>query len=365
MQREILTGLAAAGLSFGAAAQPSSVTLYGVIDVGPAYTNHVNGKGNSLVELAPGNIGGTRWGLRGTEELGGGLQGLFVLESGFTPDTGQLAQGGRLFGRKALVGLKDARLGQLTLGRQQHTLFDFALAYDPMVIATRYGLTMQDGWFAGRADNAIRYEKQSGPLSARAFYSFGYKGSTNGAGEVPGQGKVGREVGAGIDYASGPWQAGMAYDVVYGTSVATADNREQRAAVGATYDFANARAYLGYRWYDGRFNGQSIISNLWWTGVMVNVLPAVKLTGSLYYQDFRGTNADPLGVVLNAEYKFSKRTFVYLSGGYTVNRHGSSLGVVGLNGGSVPAGNTLDAGSPQVTPGKNQLGVATGMRLVF
>ncbi|WP_390623177.1 Outer membrane porin protein (plasmid) [Ralstonia syzygii] len=319
-------GIAALSLSSMAFAQSSPVTLYGVIDIGIDYTNHVDTAGNHLFSMAPSNIAGSRWGMRGAEDLGGGVQAIFTLESGFTPDTGVSAQGGRLFGRKAIVGLKDARLGQLTLGRQTNTLFDFSLDYDPMAIATRYGLTVQDSWFSARADNSVKYDARFGPVGVKAFYSFGYDGKTAGAAEVPGNSKVGREMAASLDYSNGPLRVGGAYDIVYGTSVATQSDREQRAAVAAIYDFTKVKAYVGYRWYDGRFSGQATRSDLWWAGISVPVTPALTLTGAAYYQDFKGTNADPLALVLNADYSLSKRTFLYSSVGYTVNRNGSSLG---------------------------------------
>ena len=91
------------GTCAGAAAAQSSVTLYGVIDQGINYTN--NSGGNSLVEMASGHVQGSRFGLRGSEDLGGGTKAIFQLENGFSADTGRLGQGGRMFGRQAYVGL--------------------------------------------------------------------------------------------------------------------------------------------------------------------------------------------------------------------------------------------------------------------
>ncbi len=65
----------------------------------------------------------SRWGLRGTEDLGGGLKAIFVLENGFDASTGKAAQGGLLFGKKAYVGMASP-YGTLTLGRQYDTNVD-------------------------------------------------------------------------------------------------------------------------------------------------------------------------------------------------------------------------------------------------
>ena len=85
----------------------SSVTLYGIIDTGVEYVSHANANGDSVIRM-PGITGEypSRWGLRGSEDLGGGYAAQFVLESGFNVRAGDLGQGGRLFGRQAWTGLE-------------------------------------------------------------------------------------------------------------------------------------------------------------------------------------------------------------------------------------------------------------------
>ncbi|HMC46258.1 MAG TPA: porin, partial [Caballeronia sp.] len=73
----------------GAHAQ-SSVTLYGVIDEGFDYTNNVNG--NKAYEMQSGYAQGSRWGLKGGEDLGGGVKAIFTLENGFNLNNGRLGQ---------------------------------------------------------------------------------------------------------------------------------------------------------------------------------------------------------------------------------------------------------------------------------
>jgi len=123
----------ALALSAGATHAQSSVTLYGLIDVGISYTNsaqtgttgaHPKGASQfALTDAHATGLSGSRWGLRGAEDLGGGLQAIFVLENGFMANSGALAQGGAEFGRQAYVGLLSSSYGTLTAGRQ----------YDPRV----------------------------------------------------------------------------------------------------------------------------------------------------------------------------------------------------------------------------------------
>ncbi|WP_143328415.1 porin, partial [Caballeronia terrestris] len=72
----------------GAAQAQSSVTLYGVIDAGLAYVSRANTNGDHLYGMYNGSLSGNRWGLKGQEDLGGGLKAIFQLESGFDVGTG-------------------------------------------------------------------------------------------------------------------------------------------------------------------------------------------------------------------------------------------------------------------------------------
>ncbi|WP_028220661.1 porin [Paraburkholderia oxyphila] len=157
------------------AAAQSSVTLFGVLDEGINYTSNVGG--HTSWQTASGELAVSRWGLRGTEDLGGGLNAVFDLESGFALDNGQAAYGGRLFGYQSYVGLQADRYGSLTFGRQ----FDS--------IADTVGLLTANGNWAGflfshpldndntdatyHASNSVKYTSPAwAGLTATALYGF-------------------------------------------------------------------------------------------------------------------------------------------------------------------------------------------------
>src|ERR1700736_320721 len=129
--KKSLLALAALGTFAGVAHAQSSVTLYGIVDAGFVYNNNsaVNGKGQKLYATSAGNLQGDRWGLRGTEDLGGGLKALFVLENGFNTFNGTLGQKGDEFGRSAYVGLS-SQFGTVTLGRQYDSVVDYTGALE-------------------------------------------------------------------------------------------------------------------------------------------------------------------------------------------------------------------------------------------
>ncbi|KKB61593.1 hypothetical protein WM40_22240 [Robbsia andropogonis] len=111
------------GMLATAAHAQSSVTLYGLIDASVAYTNNT-GSGAKYA-LNSGSINGSRWGLRGAEDLGGGLKAIFVLENGFSIANGTMLQQSREFGRQAFVGLSSNQFGTVTLGRQYESVVDY------------------------------------------------------------------------------------------------------------------------------------------------------------------------------------------------------------------------------------------------
>lgn len=172
----LVAGIAQA-LMISNAFAASSVTLYGVIDQGIDYTN--NSGGRSLVHMQDGTydgVYGSRWGLKGHEDLGAGLSAIFRLESGFSAENGQMRQGGLLFGRQAYAGLSDARFGTLTLGRQYDSVVDFL---QPVTAAGKFGgpfvhagdIDNTDDSF--RVNNSVKYASPDiGGLTFGGLYSF-------------------------------------------------------------------------------------------------------------------------------------------------------------------------------------------------
>lgn len=346
--RELRIAAAVAGLFTGGAFAQTSVTLYGVVDAGIEYVNHLGPGDNSSVRMQSGNLSGSRWGLRGAEDLGGGLSAIFALESGFNIDDGKSGQS-RLFGRQAWVGLRHT-YGQITLGRHNTPMYEYGVQYDPMAISTRYSIGIQDPTFQSRADNAIRYEGKFGPVTGKLFYSFGADGTSGVNAEVPGNYKVGREISGSLAYENGPLAVAVIYDELNGNTVATDENKTRKAAIAANYKIGPVRPYLGYRYARIMTPPTSQTTNLYWAGAIWDVTPAWSLTGAAYYQDFRNSGADPWLFIASADYAFSKRTDVYLSVAYTRNKDGSDLGTGGF-------GTTV--------AGKNQTGVLLGMRHKF
>jgi len=184
-----LAALGAAALP-GAARAQTSVTLYGTLDTSLTYIRHAESSASqwSLGNSSGGNLSGSRWGLKGAEDLGGGLKAIFQLENGFSPNTGTLGQGARIFGRQAWVGLTAQQYGSLTLGRQYDPLVDLVQGitadnYFGSAFATAGDVDNYDNSF--RVNNAVKYTTpQWGGLQVSAMYAFGGVAGAPGAGEA-------------------------------------------------------------------------------------------------------------------------------------------------------------------------------------
>ncbi|KAA0182629.1 porin [Cupriavidus gilardii] len=382
--------IVALGGACGHANAQMSVTLYGVVDTAVEYINHAASApaidtatgqvtqrpgGNRVSMINSGGLSGSRWGLRGSETLGGRLSAIFTLESGFGPDDGRSSQGGRLFGRQAYVGLQHADYGALTFGRQYTPMFDVLADFTPMRYAPLYEPLSALLGPAFRLDNTVKYSGKWGPLSGKAHFSFGAgHGSLGampvaggGAGEVPGSFRDNSAYGGSLTYASGRWGVTAIYDQWNPAPTAGNAAGAKKAAAAISYSAGSVKLVAGYRWADTKTaDGNTLLrDDLYWVGVNYNVVPALLLQLGYYYDNLKlarvgpstaATNpANPWQISFNADYSLSKRTDVYLSLAYA--RHS------GLNFDSAWTG--VSSGYALAQGSNDQFGTAIGIRHRF
>lgn len=217
--KKSLMALAVLG-AFAGSTMAANVTMYGVIDTGLQFqdTSYDFGKYDHLFgdvdessfKMSSGVNSGSRFGLKGTEDLGNGLTVGFVLENGFDSDDGELGQSGRLFGREAQVNLSGS-FGTIAMGRMGNLVSGngtFGLAGNLSPFGTSWGdysasannvMTTFD-----RYDNTITYKTPTfAGFNAYAQYSFGTD-SKNDFGGTEGKSSVDRYAALGVTYANGP-----------------------------------------------------------------------------------------------------------------------------------------------------------------
>ncbi|MBC7858598.1 MAG: porin [Burkholderiaceae bacterium] len=319
MKKTVLALAALAALmGAGAAQAQSSVTLYGLMDAGLENTSNATPAKGAQTRVVSGGMNTSRWGVRGTEDLGNGLKALFQLEGGIMIDTG--AQDGALFKRQANVGLEGG-FGRVVMGRSFTTTYDFMLPFDPMGYApnyswatsanasgpSKYGMTTA-------FDNLIKYAGKAGDFKFGASY---------GMGEQAGGTADSAKLAAGVGYATGPLSFVATYEKVNGNTVAATANRDKTTAVhvGAMYSNGPLKVQAAARDFKkvaGAAATPDVRGTLYWTGVSYKTTPAMTLTGAVYYQNVKNSaaNADPIMYVGRLRYAMSKRTDLYLAAAF-------------------------------------------------
>ena len=350
--------------AFAGSAMAADVTLYGKIDLGLQYQHLDNGTTTTdQFKETSGQNSGSRFGLKGTEDLGNGMKVGFVLENGFSADDGKMGQGSRLFGREAQMYLTSdygtlgfGRMGGLSSGLGSYNMNSFMAMSpgwgDQASKLSNFGLNRD------RYDNSIVYRTPSfAGFQVAAQYSF----KMNGQEEVHTRANQ-RYAALGATYKNGPFAAGLIVDSIFNTNTATETNTEDTLGVtlGAAYDFEVVKVFaLGqYGKNENKFGGLSnrgfahtdvdgdaldpakYTTDEGVTGYMFQLGMTAPVLGGTAYATVNYSDAESdldkavtgvvngveksigskdftgYGVALGYTYNLSKRTYVYTYAGY-------------------------------------------------
>ncbi len=383
--------LFAANGAFAQSSNGSSVELYGVLDVAVGTVNHsLSGDSNFPATVNPvtptstlvnnstsgmfnGGISDSRWGIRGTEDLGGGLKAIFVLESGINLPSGSLnnaaaslannrnatsgtvsvnsSLNGQLFNRTANVGLTDATMGTLTVGKNYVPMYDIVVAYDPVQAAQLFSPLGFSGGYGGgngvseslRQDNSLKYKNKIGDFNFGALYKLGGVSGSSSAQSAYSL-NLGYEAnGLGIQTAYQAYTDAMkeGNSAIQG-DVKVTNYNTTGYMIAAKYTMGDATVRGGYEGYtlkapsntlasmgitslngfaldpaSSNFATNNQTTNILWVGGDYNFSPAFNLAAGYYDIAAKATgdlkqhdgNIDILSML--ADYHFTKRTDVY------------------------------------------------------
>ncbi|MGQ9725127.1 MAG: porin, partial [Tepidimonas sp.] len=267
----------------GAAFAQSSVTLYGVADIGIQDTNKPGTKAK-LDSSATMNNGGSRWGIRGTEDLGGGLKAGFNFEAGLKLDDG--ATSNPYFGRAAFMTLAGS-FGEVSLGRRFNPAYYTAAAWELTGAANYSAVVSQFGAvLAGvRTSDMIMY---TSPNMSGFVAQFGHRLKEDNKEDTIA--KASNDLS--LRYAQGPLSVAFNYNNNRGLP---GNNKH----LGASYDFGGFKLAGAVIDPEGKAKGFALGGS--------TTVGTVTLTA-----DFaRDTEFEDTDFVLEAKYPLSKRTFVY------------------------------------------------------
>ena len=336
----LVAGAVLALVSTTSALAQSSVTLYGIVDAAVSYTTKqaatppvttpATPRGasvGSVTAVDAGQLATSRWGMRGTEDLGGGLKANFTLESTISNDTGA---GGSTFGtpttatlfdRQATVGVSGG-FGAVTLGRQNILAVDAVGAVDPIGFSqpginpnVAYSALNAGGLFgtfgtngggaALRQNNSIRYAlpTMSG-FSGAAMYGFG---------EQAGNSSANTYLGLLGSFNAGPITASLGYNQLKNASL-TAATTDKLTLVGGGLKYTITDAIAVKATYTQSKADIAPTRKIAVAGVGVDftVMPALTLTGAFYNTKRSGDfDSKANQLVGKVNYALSKRTSIY------------------------------------------------------
>lgn len=360
-------GMVLTGLSTSALAQ-SNVTLYGLIDSGVTYVSKVAGPTGtatgSRFSVDSGDLQQSRWGMKGTEDLGGGLKALFILEGGFSVANGTSGQGNLPLGRTSVVGLSSP-YGTVQIGRRKDYIDEIATWYSSVY---NFGVFINgvhdnnlDRVGGNRANNSIRYDTPDfRGLTANVTYGFGanYKYGGFGVGFGYWQSRLGTGTASTNTSSDVGASSGAGCDPAYGNAGAVCIRTWM---VGTSYKWDKARVYASWsRTLQplARFGGTAApfattftstassgafaaagsnnnATNVFDVGVNYWVLPNLELIGAVLHSRYSFVGAPATGRLLQfnvgLDYFLSKRTDIYT---YFANLRATHMYNPGITGGA-------------------------------
>ncbi|OAJ51631.1 porin [Paraburkholderia ginsengiterrae] len=340
-------------LAAGSAAAQSSVTLYGVADVFIQYLN--NGGKSSVFERSGGSTG-SMVGLKGTEDLGGGLKGVFDLESGFTINNGGLfADSSTLFYRQAWVGLKQDKYGTLTFGRQYQPSFWAVYPTDPfrgnevlsplsaiiLAAATDHN-TLATQFVPGRISNTLMYQSPD-VAGAKLYAMYGFAATAT----QPIPSTSGNMMDIALTWQGAGLYAAMAYmnqqsgeETIAGLprSLNLLRTEHFTGAVAYRIGIVNLQFNYGYTRPANAAPGSMAALlgaghalSTAELGATIQATAADSIEAAVVHRNVRGAHDNAVGFQLGVDHNISKRTSFYARAGYMKNNGSSTTSWPGIS----------------------------------
>jgi predicted porin len=374
----------------------SSVTLYGIVDNGIAYETGMP-KGH-VFGAESGGWAQSRFGLKGAEDIGGGTQAIFHLESRLNTVNGSFANGS-FFEGQATVGLHNDTWGQVKLGNMGSAeISQYSGDVDPQQ-TEKYAIgTLVRGRIFSQAGNGIEYlSPLVGGFTVQGQYDLtnSTKWNSGSPGSAPGQlgtssglgSAQGRTDGIKLSYQTGSlfWQA--TYDEVRDPNgqFSNVYLASRSILTGGTYAIGPVVAFIGYQHLsapdasNAGYYGTATPSTLpagtslptavnhEWLGAIWHTTTALSVTGAVYHANANRGNGNATLYTLGTNYSLSKRTLLYTELGYVRNSSTSNLGLdsglYGANSNDDPTNSNASSTNPNY--GKSQFGVIAGVATQF
>jgi predicted porin len=312
-----------------------SITMYGLIDEFAQYVN--TGRGYTGAMSSSGQLA-SRFGFKGTEDIGGGNQINFVLENGFSPSNGTLAQSNTLFNRQAWVGL-GGHWGQVRVGQQNSPLFVDQGGQDAFGGGTQASGMNNLSTFAARTSNTASYISPNFAGLQGGIYV--------GLGNLGGFRSAGSSYQFDLTYENGPVAAFIAGQWLKNSTGTTTD---RTIFAGASYAIGKATVFGGYA--ASKWDDLNLDADVYGLSAKYQVTRASFVAlGYTLLRDKTSRRNDAQEASLMVEYDLSKRTDIFATLAFLQNRNQANYTLAG----------SANPGLPLVQPGADARGVSIGL----
>ncbi|MBB3283052.1 Outer membrane protein (porin) [Mitsuaria sp. PDC51] len=321
MKKSLVALAVLAGFA-GAAAAQSSVTLFGVIDLAARYTK---ANGQDTKQLSNDGSSSSRIGVRGVEDLGGGLKAGFWLEGALSADSGT-ADSSRFWGRRASVSLM-GDFGEVRLGRGKTST---RLVVDDFDVYTTTGLGDVTRLYSTFGLSTSLYDTNNRADNLVQYFLPSDLGGVYGSFDVAaGEGAQGKKMyGGRLGYKAGDLNVAGGYQ-----TTDTLNTKFKQLSLGASYDFKVVKVSGLY----SQLKLSSFKQNIYTIGAVVPVTAAGSVTAQFSKASTNSaadalitapsaTNATPINgagdskaFTIGYQHNLSKRTALYSTASYIKN----------------------------------------------
>lgn len=301
----------------GAAMAQSSVTLYGVADIG--FAREDNGS-STTNRLDAGNLNTSRFGLKGSEDLGGGLKAIFTLEAGVSLDTGAQSDPTRLFNRQSFVGLTSG-WGTVKLGRQNNPVYATAATWDSFGDALAGDSSRLFSYNGSRTDNMVSYNYASNGFYGELQYGLGEVPGNN---SITGTDTAGRTAAMFVGYKAGPFDVVLTHQNIHSNPVGTTN---KMTLLGGNYDLGVVKLFAAYAQEDAYGAAGHVRQKDEHLGLTAPIGSVGTVELSYLRKDDDRANYDAHQVAIGYIHNLSKRTALYTSYAQLTNESAASYKV--------------------------------------
>jgi predicted porin len=284
----------------------------------------VGSPGGKRYSLASDGLNSSRFGVRGVEDLGGGLRAGFWLEAGVQPDVGTQTST-RFWHRRSTVSLLGG-FGEVRMGRDYTPIFWNNTIFDPFG-TNGVGSSTNVALFAAGPQATLTFTRSDNSIGY--FLPSNIGGIYGQAMVAAGEGGPGRHIGGRIGWAGGPFNVAAAYGEQEVTPGGAVEGKAFNVGGSFNFGFATIMGYYAQEEVEGTAIGTIEDKRFTVGAIMPLGQGEIKIAYSLSERDIGATEPEAQQLAIGYVYNLSKRTAIYATGSVIDNDGGAAVSIPG------------------------------------